>query len=389
MSQDIHTFATSSCTLLGLGEPTHQEPAFGRVRNALLARLADRGFRSVALETDRVAALRVDDYVRGGAGTLDSVMTEGFSHDFGALDANRELVAWMRQHNEDLPPGEQLAFHGFDTPTENYSAPSPRAALEQVCGYLGLDSEAARLAALLGDDERWSRPEAVLDADRSPGATREAEQVRALADDLVGALHSRAPELIAATSLGAWRRAKTHLTAGIGLLRYHRQCAEPGDTGTRITRLLATRDALMAENLLDIRAAEERRGPTLVSAHNLHLHRTVSVWSTGELSATWSGAGGILGSLLGERYVCVAGSLGSSAALGLGHPEPDTYEGVLQERVDGWGIIGAADLRDGRKRTGLDPAKGYFPLDGTTLDGVDAVLHIGDAGAVAAPASAR
>lgn len=384
MSHDILDLVTPSCTLLGLGEPTHQEPAFGRVRNALLARLADRGFRSVALETDRVAALRVDDYVQGGAGSLDSVLAEGFSHAFGDLDANRELVAWMRAHNAGRPPAERLAFHGFDIPTENYSAPSPRAYLEHVRDYLGL-APGDVLADLLGEDGRWSRQEAVLDAAESPGATPEAEKARALADDLVGVLHSRAPELIAATSLAAWRRAKARLTAGIGLLRYHRQCAEPGDPGTRITRLLATRDALMAENLLAVREAEELRGPTLVFAHNLHLRRTPSVWSAGELSATWSCAGGIVGSLLGDRYVCVAGSVGRSEALGLADPEPDTYEGALQGRVTGWGVVRAGEVPEGRERTGAEPAKGYFPLDRGVLGGVDAVLHIPDAAAVAAP----
>ncbi|MER8044388.1 erythromycin esterase family protein [Streptomyces sp. NPDC094032] len=385
MSHDILDLVTPSRTVLGLGEPTHQEPAFGRVRNALLARLAERGFRSIALETDRVAALRVDDYVQGGAGSLDSVLAEGFSHGFGGLDANRELVAWMRHHNAGRPRAERLAFHGFDIPTENYSAPSPRAALEHVRDYLGLDRDDV-LADLLGADERWSRQEAVLDAAASPGATPGAERARALADDLVTMLHSRAPELIAATSLAAWRRARTHLTAGIGLLRYHRQCAEPGDPGARITRLLATRDALMAENLLAVREAEELRGPTLVFAHNLHLQRTPSSWSAGELSATWSCAGGIVGSLLGERYVCVAGSVGRSAALGLADPEPDTYEGALQGLVGGVGeVVRAGEVPDGRGRTGADPAKGYFPLDRATLDGVDAVLHLPDAGAVAAP----
>ncbi|MEU8764305.1 erythromycin esterase family protein [Streptomyces sp. NPDC048659] len=384
MSQDLHDLVTPACTLLGLGEPSHQEPAFGRLRNVLLASLAGRGFRSVALETDRVAALRVDAYVRGGDDDLDAVMAEGFSHGFGALDANRELVAWMRAHNAERPPAERLAFHGFDLPTENYSAPSPRAYLAHVRRYLGLGPEDP-FAEALGDDEDWSRQEAVLDPERSPGAGPGAERARALADDLVTALHARAPELIAAGSLDEWRRARTHLTAAVGLLRYHRRCAEPGEPGARITRLLATRDALMAENLLAVREAEELRGPTLVFAHNLHLQRTPSTWSAGELSATWSSAGGIAGALLGERYVCVAGSVGRSEALGLAEPAPDTYEGGLQGLVPGWGAVRAGRVPDGRVRVGAEPAKGYFPLDRALLDGVDAVLHLPDAAAVTAP----
>ncbi|MFD0723485.1 hypothetical protein [Streptomyces globosus] len=84
MSQDIREFVPASCGLLGLGEPTHLEPAFGWVRNDLFEQLAGVGFRSVALEIDRVAALAVDDYVRKGRGTLDAVMREGFSHGWGS-----------------------------------------------------------------------------------------------------------------------------------------------------------------------------------------------------------------------------------------------------------------------------------------------------------------
>lgn len=186
----------TDCTaeLLALGEPTHFEPAFARLRNDLFARLAEHGFRSIALETDRVAAL-----------------DGGFSHGLGEVDANRQLLAWLRQYNEKAD--EPLAFHGFDPPTEMFSAPSPRAYLEHARDYLGLDAD---IAALAGDDERWSRSEAILDPAQSPGATEEARELRVLADDLLVALHARTPRLDA-----AWWRAKAHVTAGRGLLRYH------------------------------------------------------------------------------------------------------------------------------------------------------------------------
>ncbi|NUS95767.1 MAG: hypothetical protein HOQ36_25730 [Nocardia sp.] len=84
--------------LLAFGEPTHLEPAFAWTRNDLFAELAGHGYRSIALETDRVAALVVDDYVRYGTGTLDIAMARGFSHGFGDFAANRGLVAWMREY---------------------------------------------------------------------------------------------------------------------------------------------------------------------------------------------------------------------------------------------------------------------------------------------------
>src|SRR3712207_1292961 len=74
------------------GEPTHGIKAFPLLRNDILAHLAERGYRSVVLETDHFAAPVVDDYVNGGEGDLDSVLATGFSHGFGAVPGNRELV---------------------------------------------------------------------------------------------------------------------------------------------------------------------------------------------------------------------------------------------------------------------------------------------------------
>ncbi|MEV6831466.1 erythromycin esterase family protein [Amycolatopsis sp. NPDC051102] len=320
--------------LLALGEPTHFEPACARLRNDFFARLAEHGFRSIALETDRVAAL-----------------DGGFSHGLGEVDANRQLIAWLREYNEQA--GEPLVFHGFDAPAEMFSAPSPRTYLEHARDYLGLDVD---IAALTGDDEWWSRQEAILDPAQSPGATAEARELRVIADDLLVAVHARAPQRDA-----AWWRAKIHTLAGRGLLRYHAASAQPGDRDTRISRLAGMRAVLMAENLLDIHAVEAPRGRTLVFAHNSHLQRS------------GSGAGAIVGALLGDRYAFVAGSLGHSEAIGLGEPEPDTYEGVLQRGTKTWRPAG---VPDGRKRTDTKPGRGYFGLDADVLDGAAAVWHV-------------
>lgn len=383
MSQDLRDFVSTTCELLALGEPTHLEPAFGRIRNELFGQLADHGFRSIALEIDRVPALAVNDFVQGGAGTLDAVMTEGFSSDFGELLANRQLIAWMREYNENRPEAERLAFHGFDAEMENTSAPSPRSYLEYARDYLGLDP-GCDLARLAGEDERWSRAEAILDPAMSVGDTAGAERLRTLADDMLTSLHARAPELIAATSRAEWSRARTHLTAGLGLLRYHKQSAQRIDESARISGLLATRDALMAQNLLDIRSIEAPRGPTLVFAHNLHLQKNPSRMRMADLDLDWFSAGAIVGSLLDERYTVVLSSLGSSDTLGLREPAADTYEAILQGRITGWGLTAAGAVTAAttatpvRTRTDTTPQQGYFPLDRASLDAADAILHVSD-----------
>lgn len=366
MALDIDDFLTPSCELLGLGEPTHGEPVFPRLRNELLARLVERGFRSIALETDRVAAFVVDDYVRTGHGDPETVLAEGFSHGFGALEPNRELVTWLRTFNRRRSPSEQLTFHGYDAPTEYDTAPSPRRYLEHARDYLQLDLD---IAGVAGDDARWDRPEAVMNASCSPGSTPDAARLRVLADDLLAGLHERAPELVAATSQDRWARARAHLTAGIGLLRYHARAAEHGAPRARVAGLLASRDVLGAENLLEIRRVEAPRGPTLVFAHNAHLRRG----SNGENGTAWSGAGAIVGALLGDRYVVVAGSLGRGQIHAIPEPEPDSYEGSLQRLFPTWGLTRAAEVGGERMRS--TPFHGYFPLDRGMLDTVDGVLH--------------
>jgi erythromycin esterase-like protein len=372
---DLEDFVTKSCDLLAFGEPTHAEPAFAWIRNHLFRQLVDLGFRSVALETDQVAALAVNDFVQHGVGTLDTVMREGFSHGFGDLDANRQLVAWMRDYNDGRPSADQLTFHGFDACAETMSAPSPRRYLEYARDYLELDLD---LSSLLGDDERWSRTEAVLDPAMSVGDTPEAERLRTIADDMLTSLYARAARLIAATSRAEWLRARTYLTGGLGMLRYHKQCAQRLDDNARWSRMAATRDALMAQNVLDLRTVEAPRGATLLFAHNLHLQRNPTNMAMGHMDLNWFSAGAILASLLDDRYTFVAGSLGRSATIGLPEPAADTYEGVLQSRTSTWDLTPATTVTAARTRTDTTPRQGYFPLDEAILDTADAVLHVND-----------
>ncbi|RRR98604.1 erythromycin esterase family protein [Glycomyces terrestris] len=343
---------TGSHELIGLGEHAHGDSALADARLELFTRLVEGGVRSIAFESDRVAALIADDYVQGRAGTLDSAAAEGITHGFGAFDVNRRLLAWLREHNEGRAPRDRVAFHGMDAPLE-FTAASPRAYLEHVRDYLGRDLD---LTEPCGDDERWSRTEAVVDPAASPGDTPAAHRLRVVADDLLAALDAEAPRLIAATSRTDWDRARIHATTALGLLRYHRQAAQPLEESERWSRLASVRDALMARNLLDIRATEAERGPTAVFAHNIHLQRTESRMEMAGMNLAWSGAGAIVAVLLGPKYVFVAGTLAA--------PE---------DRHDT-----RADTRDDRSVAG----------GGSNVDfgGADAILRAGDGEPTLTPA---
>lgn len=362
MSQDIREFISPFTELLAFGEPTHREHAHTWIRNELFEQLAALGYRSIALETCRVRGLLVDDYVKGGPGDLDTVMEEGFSHSFGQWPANRELVAWMREHNADKPEEERLSFHGFDFQTETTSAPSPRPHLEHARDYLGEDVD------LTIDDEKWSRDEAVLDLTQSPGRSEEAIRLREIGTAMLRRLHA------VKIADDAWNRAELHLTAGLSLLQYHRECAEPNPLGVRLTRLCQMRDGVMARNLLEIRRAEAAKGPTFVFAHNAHLQRTNSSMEMGGERIEWFSAGALVAPILGDQYTVVAGTLGRNDTFGLGEPDKATPEGQLQSRFTTWGIT--EDKPQGPIRTDTRLEMGYFPLDQHLMDGVDALLHV-------------
>ncbi|GIJ30632.1 hypothetical protein Vqi01_57940 [Micromonospora qiuiae] len=354
--------------LLALGEPTHGESAFLQIRNDTFISLAECGYRSIALESDRAAGLIADEFVQGSAVvTLDRALAEGFSHGFGAAPANRDLLVRMREWNAGRPACERLTFHGFDAPLEIEHAPSPRRYLTQVCDFLGLD-RSAEIDDLVGDESRWSDTAAIWEPGRSIGRSADAQRLRVIADDLLTELYLQAPRRVE-----GWRAAFVHVTSALALLRYHAAAAAPLAQEERFARLAGVRDALMAENLLAIRSAEAHRGPTLVFAHNTHLQRHASTMTMAGTNVSWAGAGAIIASLLGDRYAVIVGSLGASPTLGIEAPAPTTYEGRLQQMSSLPRYVRTSEMEPAERRT---HDYRYFPLDEATIESADALLHI-------------
>jgi erythromycin esterase-like protein len=377
--------------LLGLGEPTHAIEDFSRARNELFRQLvAGEGYRSIAIESDCLAALVVDEYVAGGPAALEEVLRAGFSHGLGATAPNRELVAWLRESNPDR--GERVRFYGFDAPMEITGAASPREPLAALHTYLaahltGVPSSAAQIAELAGDDARWTNPAAMLDASQSIGRSAEAVRLRLLADDLGALLLTESPLLIPA-SADEWWRANLHARTAAGLLRYHAAMADPSPG--RIAMMCALRDGMMAENLAAIAQREAGRGPTLVFANNGHLQRKQSTmrlrWLS-ELDIQWWSAGAITATRSGTDYAFVAMDLGAAPHHGLPAPAPDTLQGVLAEAPERWRLYDSARLAGAlgdrlptlAARQGAPAPLGYAPLDPNHLTDTDGVLFLREA----------
>jgi erythromycin esterase-like protein len=370
--------------LLALGEPTHGEDVLLDVRNELFRQLAEQeGYATITIESDCMMGLAVDDYVTSGTGTLDEVMGRGFSHGFGASAANRELVRWMRAYNDGRPGSQRLRFAGFDGPLEITGAASPRQALTALHGYLAawvdgdlLPCTAEMLDRLLGADDRWANPAAMMDPPQSVGRTPEARQLRLLADDLAALLDTQAPHLIAASSRDAWDRARMYGRTAAGLLRYHFWMA--GASPSRLARLCALRDSMMAANLLAI----AERGPALVHAHNGHLQRDKSRMQMGARPLEWWSAGAIVSAHLGEGYAFMATALGTIRHHGVGTPPPDTIEGLLyalpQDRCVLHGRRLAAILGDLTPAPRVSPWYGYSPLDPAHVASHDGIVFVKD-----------
>ncbi|WP_042170563.1 erythromycin esterase family protein [Streptomyces sp. NBRC 110035] len=371
--------------VLALGEPTHGEDALLGLRNELFRQLVEQeGYRTIAIESDCLMGLVVDDYVTSGTGALDEVVERGFSHGWGAFAANRELVCWMREYNDGRPVSERLRFAGFDGPLEISGAASPRQALTALHGYLAarvapdlLPCAAEALDRLLGADDRWTHPAVMMDPARSVGRSAEAGELLLLADDLVALLDAETPHLIAATSRDDWDRARLHGRTATGLLRYHYWLA--GTSPGRMTRLLGQRDRMMADNLL----ALAERGPVLVFAHNSHLQRhksTMRMWDQPLLG--WWSAGALVSARLGEKYAFLATALGTIRHQGVDTPSPDTVEGVLYAPPQDPCLIGgprlAGLLGDKVPPARVSPWFGYSPFDPAHLEGTDGVLFVGD-----------
>ncbi|UGT56504.1 erythromycin esterase family protein [Nocardia asteroides] len=357
--------------ILALGEPTHGIVAFPLLRNELLAHLVARGFRSIVLETDYFTASVVDDYVNGGTADLDTVLATGFSHRFGAVPGNRELVAWLRAHNAERAPRDRVRFHGFDAPLEQTDVPSPRHTLTATVNLLPAALRPAStlgLDALLGDDADWTNPAGIYDPSASIGGSDRVRALRLVADDVASALRRAAPLLDPADHASGIAHART----AQGLLRFHTAMADPGPD--QFATLLSLRTEMMADNLLAVRAVEQERGPSLVFAHNVHLQRAVSTMAMGATEARWCSAGALVAGALGDRYAFLASDAKP-------HSTPGTLQGVLAAATTGRTLFPAPALRAALPASTTADAPilpGHIPLEPADLAGADAVVFVAD-----------
>jgi len=223
-----------SVELLGFGEALHGGEEILMLRNRLFQRLVETNeYRAIAIESSFPRTRVVNEYIAGrGPASYEAVQEFGFSHGFGRLDANRELVEWMRAFNADPEHRVKLSFYGFDSPTEMIGSDSPAHVLHFVLDYLasidsdGIEVHRDRIDQLLGQASDWENPEASLDPTKSIGLSPAATKLRIETENLITELCLRRPELVAKSDEDHYLEAVQYATVARQLLNYHAALAQ-------------------------------------------------------------------------------------------------------------------------------------------------------------------
>ncbi len=368
--------------LVGLGEALHGGEEILILRNRLFQRLAERhGYSAIAIESSFPRSRLVDDYVAGrGQPSFDAVAEAGFSHGFGWLEANRELVEWMRHYNSDPSHRTKIRFYGFDSPTEMSYADSPGHVLSFVLDYItALDDSCGKsyrreIEPLLSRSSDWEDPATLLDPAKSIGLSPASKQLRIEVENLMAELLVRRPEFVSISGRERYSEAVHYAQLARWLLVYHSVMAEK--SSQRTSRLLGIRDACMAENLAHILSLEQGRGRVLAYAHNSHLKKGRMQWQFGDELFTWWPAGSHLKETLGQAYAVIGSAVGVSDANGIGRPEPGTLEALLTALPGPGRFISTRRVQELSSSQAALPVRSgslknptYFPL--TTQSGTD------------------
>lgn len=325
----------NSVELLAFGEALHGGEDILIIRNRLFQHLVEKhGYSAIAIESSFPKARLINEYIVGrGPASYKEIQDTGFSHGFGRLEANRELVEWMREYNADPSHRVKIRFYGFDGPIEMMYADSPRHLLHFVLDYLTSINSASyrhhheRIDQLLGNDSEWENPAAAMDTTKSVGLSSSATALRIETEDLISELSEQRPELVAKSDKSRYLEAVQYATMARQLLNYHAISARASDD--RLVRLLSIRDAMMADSLAYIVSREHGRGKVLAFAHNSHLQRGKAHMQLGPYSLTWWPAGAHLNEMFGARYVAIGSAVGVSDSNYIVHPETSTLEALI------------------------------------------------------------
>lgn len=254
----------TGATVLALGEATHGNAEFQRLRLSLVQKLPE--FRALVLEEDYGSTARVNEFIQGGPGTAEEA-AQRFGFVLNHTAEMAELLRWLRDHNADVPAEQRIQLVGIDV--QRIDA-NKEIALSWLTRH---DPDAAkRLRAQLTD---WT--------DATRGAADAAErdrQARPVVEQLATAISStpNKPGRLLATN--AARTLTQYLNLNEAGMDYGKRRAE-----------------LMADNLNRTVAEQHERGNdhSLLFAHNGHVDKASAAFGYRDL-------GGLVADRLGDGY---------------------------------------------------------------------------------------
>ncbi len=252
--------------VVSIGESAHGVREFYQLKDRLLRYLvSERGFTAFVMESGFPEGLAVNDWVLGGAGTLDPVADTGITYGFGRCAEMRAQLQWMRDWN--ATRDSKVRFYGMDV-AGSIANPGPGVAICQARLAPAPGDAALRELAELGEQfEARARYAGMAPLDRarlSNGIAALAQRSRDSGDDVTERCG----------------RAVAYLDGLLsGALVY---------TGDRNPR-----DELMADTVRWILEREER---IVIGAHNGHIQRSSQYGAT---------LGQMLAPVLGDEMVVI------------------------------------------------------------------------------------
>ena len=306
--------------VVALGEPALGMHEPGTFRNRLFEDLVgELGFTAIAVESAFPESRRLVDYVAGGPGTAEEMLTGTRTWWHEPLEENLQLVRWMRAHNADSSGKHPVRLYAIDLSYTGPwgSRPTPLA-LEAALGYLDrVDPESAHalrdtfkswLLRLANPMASWTKSE----HDAFTGAI----------DDLVALLERERVTYLAAGPAADYEWACRAAIVAQQTDRMFR-AAPSGPPGEHVPpsgwKMVNARDAAMAENVLWALRQEGPAGRLLVITHNAHVQLAPTAggpWDSYERRPTSMGQ--YLRASLGKSLVVI----GMSEAAGKAAPTP-------------------------------------------------------------------
>lgn len=145
--------------IVGLGEASHGNAQFQELKLTVLQILVEKyGCRAFGLELDYGEGLLLNDYIQGGEGTAEDILSRS-SFVIYHTRQMATLIDWMRAYNQTAAREDRLRFYGFDM--QNGCPGALRLIAyckEKAIG--GIDGELSKIAALT-DEENWIEDEEV------------------------------------------------------------------------------------------------------------------------------------------------------------------------------------------------------------------------------------